>query len=244
LTLSIVGKIHSFETFGTVDGPGIRFIIFLKGCPLRCKYCHNRDTWSPEGAKLYTTEEVLTEIKKYRNFITSSNGGITVSGGEPLIQPEFVKELFVKCKVEGFHTAIDTSGYVNVEDVKGVLEYTDLVLLDIKHTDARKHIALADVENDRIKLFTQYLSDINKPVWIRYVLVPGYTDDESDLMAAYEYLKNFKNIEKIEVLPYHSMGKTKWEKLKVEYPLEGVPSPTSEDVEKARNILTVGRAVL
>lgn len=238
------GKIHSFETFGTVDGPGIRFIVFLKGCPLRCKYCHNRDAWSTEGAQLYTSEEVMAEIIKYRNFIDSSSGGVTVSGGEPLIQPEFVKQLFEKCKVEGIHTAIDTSGYVNVEDVKGVIEYTDLVLLDLKHANAKKHRALTGVENDRIKLFTQYLSDINKPVWIRYVLVPGYSDDEADLLAAYEYLKNFKNIEKIEVLPYHSMGKIKWDKLNVEYPLEGVPAPTNEEVEKANNILMTGRAVL
>ncbi|MHB8062917.1 MAG: pyruvate formate-lyase-activating protein [Ruminiclostridium sp.] len=238
------GKVHSFETFGTVDGPGIRFIVFLKGCPLRCKYCHNRDTWSAEGAKLYTAEEVMTEIRKYRNFIASSNGGVTVSGGEPLIQPEFVKELFAKCKEEGIHTAVDTSGYVNIEDVKEVLEYTDLVLLDLKHANARKHTALAGVENDKIKLFTQYLSEINKPVWIRYVLVPGHSDDEADLLAAYEYLKNFKNIEKLEVLPYHSMGKIKWDELNAQYPLEGIPSPTSEQVQRAKNILTTGRAVL
>lgn len=241
--MDIKGRVHSFETFGTVDGPGIRFIVFLKGCPLRCKYCHNRDAWSAEGAKLYTAEEVITEIRKYRNFIDSSQGGVTVSGGEPLIQPEFVKELFAKCRAEGIHTAVDTSGYVDVEDVKELLEYTDLVLLDLKHADAKKHIDLSGVENDKIKLFTQYLSDINKPVWIRYVLVPGYTDNESDLMVAYEYLKKFKNIEKIEVLPYHSMGKSKWDKLNVEYPLEGVPAPTSEKIERAKNILTVGRAV-
>ncbi len=234
------GRVHSFETFGTVDGPGIRFIVFLKGCPLRCKYCHNRDAWSSEGAKLYTPDEIITEVNKYRNFIDSSNGGITVSGGEPLIQPEFLKELFKKCKEEGIHTAVDTSGYVNVDEVKEVLEYTDLVLLDLKQANAEKHKVLTGVENDRIKLFTQYLSDINKPVWIRYVLVPGYTDDEEDLMAAYLYLKNFKNIEKIEVLPYHTLGKEKWEKLCLEYPLEGVPTPSQEEVEKAKNILTSG----
>jgi len=133
---------------------------------------------------------------------------------------------------------------VNVEDVKGVIEYTDLVLLDLKHANANKHLELTSVENDRIKLFTQYLSDINKPVWIRYVLVPGHSDDQADLLAAYEYLKNFKNIEKIEVLPYHSMGKTKWKELNVEYPLEGVLEPSSEQVERAVNILTTGRAVI
>lgn len=234
------GKIHSFETFGTVDGPGIRFIVFMKGCPLKCKYCHNRDTWSAEGAKLYTAKEVMTEINKYRNFIDSSKGGVTVSGGEALIQPQFVLELFKLCKEEGIHTAVDTSGYVNVEDVKEVMEYTDLVLLDLKHADELKHRDLTGVDNDKIKRFTQYLCEINKPVWIRYVLVPGYTDDEEDLLAAHDYLKKFKNIEKIEVLPYHSMGKIKWENLNVDYPLEGVRTPTNDEVERARNILTCG----
>lgn len=234
------GKIHSFETFGTVDGPGIRFVVFMKGCPLKCKYCHNRDTWSAEGAQLYTAEEVMAELRKYRNFIDSSKGGITVSGGEALIQPQFILELFKKCKQEGIHTAVDTSGYVDVEDVKEVIEYTDLVLLDLKHADALKHKDLTGVDNDKIKRFTEYLSDINKPVWIRYVLVPGYTDDEANLLAAHEYLKNFKNIEKIEVLPYHAMGKIKWDNLNVDYPLEGVPTPTSDEVERARNILSNG----
>ncbi len=235
--MEIKGRIHSFETFGTVDGPGIRFIVFLKGCPLKCKYCHNRDCWSSEGAKLYSAEEVMTEIRKYRNFIDSSGGGVTVSGGEPLIQAEFVKQLLQKCKEEGIHTAVDTSGYTDVEPVKEVLDYTDLVLLDLKQANADKHKELTGVENDKIKLFTEYLDKIGKPVWIRYVLVPGYTDDEADLLAAHEYLENFKNIEKIEVLPYHSMGKAKWENLSLEYPLEGVRSPTAEEVEKAKSIL-------
>lgn len=240
--MEVKGRVHSFETFGTVDGPGIRFIVFLKGCPLRCKYCHNRDAWSSEGARLYTPEEIITEINKYRNFIDSSKGGITVSGGEPLIQPEFVKELFKKCRELGIHTALDTSGYAVLdEEVKAVLEYTDLVLLDLKQANALKHKELTGVENGRIREFTKYLGDINKPVWIRYVLVPGYTDAQEDLEAAYEYLSGFKNIEKIEVLPYHTMGKEKWEKLNVVYPLEGVPAPTGEAVEKARSILTSGR---
>ncbi len=240
--MEVKGRVHSFETFGTVDGPGIRFIVFLKGCPLRCKYCHNRDAWSSEGARLYTPEEIITEINKYRNFIDSSKGGITVSGGEPLIQPEFVKELFKKCREQGIHTALDTSGYAVLdEEVKAVLEYADLVLLDLKQANALKHKELTGVENGRIREFTKYLGDINKPVWIRYVLVPGYTDAQEDLEAAYEYLSGFKNIEKIEVLPYHTMGKEKWEKLNAVYPLEGVPAPTGEAVEKARSILTSGR---
>lgn len=235
------GKVHSFETFGTVDGPGIRFIVFLKGCPLRCKYCHNRDAWNSEGAKEYTVEEVMAEILRYKNYIDSSRGGVTVSGGEPLIQPEFVKELFKRCRKEGIHTAVDTSGYIEVEDVKEVLEYTDLVLLDLKHPEPNKHIELTGVENSRIKRFTQYLSDIDKPVWIRYVLVPGYTDGDDDLMAAHKYLAQFKNIEKIEVLLYHAMGKAKWSELGCEYPLEGVHSPTKEETQKAVSIITTGK---
>ncbi len=239
-SLETKGKVHSFETFGTVDGPGIRFVVFMKGCPLKCKYCHNRDTWSADNAQLYTAEEIMAEVRKYRNFINSSKGGVTVSGGEALIQPKFILELFKKCKEEGLHTAVDTSGYVNIEDVKEVMEYTDLVLLDLKHADALKHQDLTGVDNAKIKQFTEYLYDINKPVWIRYVLIPGYTDDEADLLAAYEYLKIFKNIEKIEVLPYHSAGKIKWENLNVEYPLEGIRVPTAEEVERARIILTDG----
>ncbi len=241
--MEVKGRVHSFETFGTVDGPGIRFIVFLKGCPLRCKYCHNRDTWSQEGAKLYSPDEIINEVNKYRTFIDSSKGGITVSGGEPLIQPEFVKALFERCREQGIHTAVDTSGYVNLdEQVLEVLKHTDLVLLDLKQANAQKHKELTGVENDRIKRFTNYLGEIGKPVWIRYVLVPGYTDAEEDLMAAYEYLKGFKNIEKIEVLPYHTLGKEKWEKLCVEYPLEGVRTPTDEEVRKAKNIISTGSA--
>lgn len=241
--MEVKGRVHSFETFGTVDGPGIRFIVFLKGCPLRCKYCHNRDTWSQEGAKLYSPDEIINEVNKYRTFIDSSNGGITVSGGEPLIQPEFLKELFQKCKEHGIHTAVDTSGFVNLdEQVMEVLKYTDLVLLDLKQANAEKHKELTGVENDRIKRFTHYLGEIGKPVWIRYVLVPGHTDAEEDLMAAYEYLRAYKNIEKIEVLPYHTLGKEKWEKLCIEYPLEGVPTPTDEEVRKAKSIISTGSA--
>ena len=239
--MSIQGRVHSFETFGTVDGPGIRFVIFVKGCQLRCKYCHNRDTWSTEGARLFTADEVLTEIKKYKNYIAASNGGVTVSGGEPLLQPEFVRELFIRCKKEGIHTAIDTSGNVDVENVRSVLELTDLVLLDLKHPDAQRHEDLTGVRNDKIKAFTRYLSDIGKPVWIRYVLVPGLTDSREDLMAAHDYLMQFKNIEKIEVLPYHSMGKDKWYKLGLKYPLEDVEPPNTEDTQRARRIITQGK---
>lgn len=238
--MEVQGRVHSFETFGTVDGPGIRFVVFLKGCPLRCKYCHNRDTWSSEGAKLYTPSEVMEEILKYKVFLSTSNGGVTVSGGEPLIQPEFVKQLFTLCKHNGIHTAVDTSGYVEYDHVKEVIELTDLVLLDFKQADDKKHEDLTGVKSNKIKRFYRYLAEINKPVWIRYVLVPGYTDSQEDLLSAHQFLKQFKNIKKIEVLPYHSMGKVKWEKLNQEYPLEGVPSPTAEEVERAKRILERG----
>lgn len=235
--MEVQGRVHSFETFGTVDGPGIRFVVFLKGCPLRCKYCHNRDTWSPDGAKLYTAAEIIAEVKKYRNFIDASNGGVTVSGGEPLLQPQFVTELFVKCHQEGLHTTLDTSGYSDIEAVKAVLENTDLVLLDFKHADETKHKELTGVEKEKILRFMKYLNEINKPVWIRYVLVPGHTDADEDLISAHNFLSQFSNIKKIELLPYHIMGREKWLKLNQEYPLEGVLPPTKEQVEHAKELL-------
>ncbi|MCX8132070.1 MAG: pyruvate formate-lyase-activating protein [Clostridia bacterium] len=233
----ITGNIHSFETFGTVDGPGIRFVVFMQGCPLRCAYCHNRDTWDASGGSRYTTDDIIKELKKYSSYMKFSRGGITVSGGEPTLQAEFVTELFEKCKEMGIHTALDTSGFIDTEKVTRLLGLTDLVLLDLKHAIDEKHINLTGVSNQKIRKFARYLSEKGIPVWIRYVLVPGYTDDESDLKAAAEFIGELDNIEKIEVLPYHNMGAFKWEKLGEKYPLEGIESPTEEQIQKAINIL-------
>ena len=229
------GYIHSFESFGTKDGPGIRFVLFLQGCPLRCLYCHNVDTWDLKDKKyMFTPEETMHEIKKVRGFIKS--GGVTVSGGEPLMQPEYILELFKLCKEDGLHTAIDTSGYLLNDRIKEVLEYTDLVLLDIKQIDPEKYKALTSVNIKPTLDFLKYLSEINKPVWLRYVLVPGYTDNEKDLEAWAKFVSSFKNVERVDILPFHQMGGHKWKEVNKIYQLENVLAPTNEEVKKAEEI--------
>jgi len=238
------GRIHSFESFGTLDGPGIRFVVFMQGCPLRCIYCHNRDTWDTRGGMEYTVEEVMEKIKKYVEYMRSSGGGVTFTGGEPTLQHRFVTAVFKACKEMGIHTALDTSGFVEVEEVKDLLEVTDLVLLDIKHAVEEKHLKLTGVSNEKIRRFTLYLSEKCIPVWIRYVLVPGYTDSEEDLHYAADFIADLKNVEKVEVLPYHSMGAYKWDKLDKDYILKNIPSPGDAQVEAAKEILLSRRCNL
>ena len=233
----IKGRIHSIETFGTVDGPGIRFVVFTQGCPLRCLYCHNRDTWDTKGGKEVAVDEIIEELKKYIEFIQFSGGGITVTGGEPTLQPDFVTEIFKRCKEMNVHTALDTSGFVDIEKVSDLLKYTDLVLLDVKQAIEEKHRVITGVDNKRIQQFARHLSDLGIPVWIRYVLVPGYTDGEDDLQAAAEFIGQLNNIERIDVLPYHAMGEYKWEKLGEKYALQGVEPPNKEAVDRAKMIL-------
>ena len=238
--LKYYAKVHSVESFGTVDGPGIRYVIFLQGCNLQCKYCHNRDTWEINGGEYKSLDEIFEKIKNYKNYIIPSDGGVTVTGGEPLIQVKFIIELFKKLKEEGINTCIDTSGMFAIsEDIKEVLKYTDLVLLDIKHIDDEKCKNLVGVSNKRELEFAKYLSENNKKMWIRQVLVPGYTDDEKDLIRLKEFLSTLKTVEKVQILPYHSMGKYKWENLGLKYPLEGVRDGTQEDVDRAKNILGI-----
>lgn len=228
--------VHSFESFGTKDGPGIRFVLFLQGCPLRCLYCHNVDTWDiKDTAEELTPEEVFHEIWKVRGFIKT--GGVTVSGGEPLMQPDFIKELFKLCKENGIHTCIDTSGYVFTKKSKELMEYTDLVLLDIKHINPEKYKVLTAVNLSPTLRFAEYLNEINKKVWMRYVLVPGYTDDENDLHEWSKYVSKFKNVERVDILPFHQMGTPKWEKMKKVYQLKDTPTPTREEVMKAEDIM-------
>jgi pyruvate formate lyase activating enzyme len=238
------GRIHSIETFGTLDGPGIRFVVFMQGCPLRCFYCHNRDTWNPYGGKEYTVDEVIDELKKYIEYIKFSDGGITVTGGEPTLQAEFVTEVFKRCKEINIHTALDTSGFVDIKRVKELIRYTDLVLLDIKHASPEKHKTITGVGNEKIISFSHYLSEHNVPIWIRYVLIPGYTDSDEDLQLAAKFIRELKSVKKVEVLPYHSMGSYKWEKLGVEYSLKGVDSPSPEQVAKASEILRSALPIL
>ena len=229
------GYIHSFESFGTKDGPGISFVLFMQGFPLRFFYCHNVDTWNMKDKKYtMTPEEVMKEILKVKGFIRS--GGVTVSGGEPLLQPEFLIELFKLCKESGIHTALDTSGYIFDEKAKEVLEYVDMVLLDIKHINPMKYKILTSVSLEHTLKFAEYLSSINKPVWVRYVLVPGYSDDEEDLHEWAKFVSQFKNIERVDILPFHQMGTYKWENLGKDYKLKDVKTPTREEVEKAEGI--------
>ncbi|MCC0682801.1 pyruvate formate lyase-activating protein [Clostridioides sp. ZZV15-6383] len=234
----IKGKIHSIETFGTVDGPGIRYILFFQGCPLRCKYCHNRDTWDIKSGKEYTVDEIITDALKYTSFMKFSGGGITASGGESTLQPEFLSELFKKAKENDIHTCLDTSGFVDIETIDPVLDNTDLVLLDLKHMVEEKSIDLTGVGMDKALKLARHLESRNIPVWIRHVLVPGFTDDVDNLEKLGQFVATLKNVERFELLPYHSMGIHKWENLGIDYELKYVPDATKEDVKQASEIIS------
>lgn len=234
----ILGKIHSVESCGTVDGPGIRFVVFTQGCPLRCQYCHNPDTWKYETDNLMSADEILRQYEGVKEFCT---GGITVTGGEPLVQTEFVTELFKKAQAKGVHTALDTSGLLftpqNKEKIDELLKYTSLVLLDIKHIDDEEHKKLTKHSNKNILEFAKYLSSINKPMWVRHVVVPTITYNEKYLTQLGEFLAGLNNIKALDVLPYHDMAIPKYENLGIEYPLKGIPPLNHEEAMKARNII-------
>lgn len=239
LDLRYYAKVHSIESFGTVDGPGIRFVLFLQGCHLKCKYCHNRDTWDMNGGEYKSLDDIFDKIIKYKNYICP-NGGITVTGGEPLLQVKFLIELFEKLKKENIHTCIDTSGMVTLtDDIKYLLSMTDLVLLDIKHINTEKSKELVGFNNEKELTFAKYLSDNNIHMWIRQVLIPGYTDDESDLLKLKNFISSLKTVDKIEILPYHDMGKYKWKSLGINYELENVRPANDEDIKRAKKILGV-----
>lgn len=237
----MTGYIHSFESLGTVDGPGIRFVVFMQGCPMRCKYCHNPDTWQPKCGNRYTAEEVAMRALRYKSYI-KNGGGVTVTGGEPLMQIEFVTELFKILKANGIHTALDTSGVLfnknNTKKIEELLTYTDLVLLDIKHIDDEKHKDLTTHSNKNILEFAKHLSDNGKDMWIRHVLVDGITDNDEYLLRLKSFIDRLKTVKKVEVLPYHKMGEVKYEKLGLEYPLKSVQPPQKDRVENAVRILT------
>lgn len=238
------GNIHSIETFGTVDGPGIRYVIFTQGCLLRCQFCHNADTWEIGTGKQMSVSEIIADLKTYLPFIESSGGGITVSGGEPLLQLPFLIELFKECKKLGIHTTIDSSGgcYSNSShfqsQLKEVLEYTDLILLDLKHIDREKHKKLTGLTNEHILSFAQFLSQHNVPIWVRHVLVPTISDSEEDLMNLGRFISTLNNVKKVEVLPYHKLGVYKWEALGLDYPLKDIEPPSEETAEWAYQLLT------
>lgn len=232
-------RIHSFESLGAVDGPGVRFVIFMQGCSLKCKYCQNRDTWNIHGGEEYSVDEILEKILRYKNYF-GSNGGVTISGGEPLLQAKFLIELFTKLKEHNIHTCIDTSGSFDLSyDIKKLINLTDLFLLDIKCINDEKCIELTAISNKKELNFAKYLSDNNKPLWIRQVLVPGITDDEQDLLKLKEFISSLKTVEKVEILPYHDLGKFKWEKLDLKYPLEGYRTASNKDVKRAKDILWI-----
>jgi len=233
-------RIHSFESFGTVDGPGIRFVVFMQGCSLKCKYCHNRDTWDLCGGTLYTIDEVLTKIEKYKNYFIPSGGGVTISGGEPLLQVKFLLELLPKLKKDEIHITIDTSGnFAITEDIKKIIDLADLFLLDIKCINDDICKELTGVSNKQELAFANYLSSIKKPMWIRQVLIPGITDKKEDLLKLKDFVHSLTSVEKIEILPYHDMGRFKWEQLGLKYELDSVPLATSEDVTTAKKILGI-----
>ncbi len=236
----MIGKIHSIETFGTVDGPGIRFVVFMQGCTLKCKYCHNRDTWDIHDGKEISIEELIKEILKYKSYMDNSGGGVTVSGGEPLVQATFVAQLFKELKNLGIHTALDTAGSLPISnEIKELLKYTDLVILDIKHINDEKSKNLTGFSNKNNLDFAKYLSNLKIPMWIRQVLVPGYTDDKFDLQKLKSFIDSLNNVQKVEILPYHNLGKFKWEEIEGSYSLENVTPPSDEEIQKAKNILGI-----
>lgn len=236
----LYARIHSIDTLGAVDGPGIRFIIFMQGCGLRCKYCQNRDTWDCNLGTKYTVDEMMNQILKYKNYFIASGGGVTISGGEPLLQQDILIELFTELKKHNISTAIDTSGNFQLTDkLKKLINLTDLFLLDIKCINDEKCKDLTGVSNKLELEFANYLSSINKDFWIRQVLVPGYTDDEKDLLELKDFIHSQKSLKKVDILPYHDFGRFKWENLNEKYPLDGVRTATAEDVSRAKIILNI-----
>lgn len=237
------GRIHSTESFGSVDGPGVRFIIFMQGCALRCRYCHNADTWDTGAGKLMTADELLDRAERYRNY-WGKDGGITVSGGEPLLQADFLAELLVKAQARGISTCVDTAGQpFTMEEpffskFRKITENTDLFLVDIKHIDEAEHIKLTRRGNKNILDMLRYLSDIGKPVWIRHVLVDGITDNDEYLIMTREFIDTLSNVQRVEILPYHSMGAFKWKELGMEYTLDDIKPLSRERIENAEKILS------
>lgn len=235
---NIIGKIHSFETLGAVDGPGIRFILFMQGCHLRCKYCHNRDTWNLKNGTEYTVNEIYEKIIHYKNYFISSNGGVTASGGEPLLQADFLIELFTKLKNTGIQTAIDTSGMVDItEKIKKLIDLTDLFLVDIKCINDKVCKDLVGRSNKQELEFIKYLDSIGKEIWIRQVIVPSVTDNEIDLYKLRDFINSIPNITKVDLLPYHNLGQYKWLELGEKYELENIRTANNDDIERAKKIL-------
>lgn len=239
-----MANVHSYETFGSVDGPGVRFVLFLQGCKMRCQYCHNPDTWKLGIGEEKSAREILDFALRYKSY-WSDEGGITVSGGEPLLQIDFLLEFFKLAKAEGVHTTIDTAGWPFTHKepffskFKELMDYTDLVMLDLKHIDDDKHRVLTKQSNATILDCARYLDEIHKEVWIRHVLVPGHTDDDQALKRLSDFISTLRNVRRVEVLPYHSFGMYKWQELGLKYELTDVSAPTAERIANAEKILKV-----
>lgn len=239
------GIIHSLESCGTVDGPGVRFVVFFKGCPMRCLYCHNPDTWEMTGGQEMTVEQLMAEFEKKRPFYET--GGITATGGEPMVQIDFLTELFTECKNRGIHTCLDTSGTMFQPDdsaymkkVDSLLEVTDLVMLDIKHIDPEEHWKLCKRPNDNILKFAQYVDSKGIEIWIRHVCVPHITINKDSLFKLGQFIGTLRNLKAIDALPYHDMGKMKYKELGIEYPIPDIEPATKDMAIACRNIILEG----
>ncbi len=235
----VYGNVHSIETFGAFDGPGVRYVLFLQGCPFRCKYCHNPDTWTTKTNKKMSVSQILDDYKKYKGFY--KNGGLTVSGGEPMLQLNFLEELFAQAKKQNIHTCLDTSaaGFspARKDSYSNLLSQTDLVMLDIKHIDNEKHIELTANSNVDVLAFARHLDKLRIKTIIRHVLVPTINDDKRCLLELRGFLDTLSNVIAINVLPYHKAGIMKWDQLGIKYPLPDIEEPNAKSVEKAEEIL-------
>ncbi len=241
----MIGRIHSTESFGAADGPGVRFIVFMQGCHMRCRYCHNPDTWKMDGGDEVTADEILKRALRFKPY-WGKDGGITISGGEPLLQIDFVIELFKKAKDLGINTCIDTAGNPFTKEepffskFEELMKYTDLLLLDLKEINPTRHKDLTGFDNSNIIEMAKYLSEINKPVWIRHVLVPEHSDFDEDLDALGDFIDTLSNVDRVEILPYHTLGKFKWENLGIPYTLESISPPSAERIENAKQRIHAG----
>lgn len=234
----IKGKIHSIESMGLVDGPGIRVIVFMQGCALRCKYCHNPDTWAVEGGKEYTPQELVNKLIRFKSYFQTSGGGVTFSGGDPLRQPEFLVEVLKLCKENGIHTCIDTAG-VGFGEYDEILKHTDLVLFDVKDVTKERYKNITLMEMDESLKFMDALNLNNTKVWIRHVVVPGITDGKEHILELKEFIKKINNVEKIELLPYHLLGVNKYETMGIKYPLENIKPMDKEIIKEYEKILAI-----
>ena len=241
----MIGHIHSTESLGAADGPGVRFIVFMQGCHMRCRYCHNPDTWKMDGGDEVTADEILKRALRFKPY-WGKDGGITISGGEPLLQIDFVIELFKKAKELGINTCIDTAGNPFTKEepffskFEELMKYTDLLLLDLKEINPARHKDLTGFDNSNIIEMAKYLSEINKPVWIRHVLVPEHSDFDEDLDALGDFIDTLSNVDRVEILPYHTLGKFKWENLGIPYTLESISPPSAERIENAKQRIHAG----